>query len=436
MKYIQWLLSKTDFQELSKEYTKTLFQRWLQEENQDILKIVKEIEAGVKTTGDEYSKILTKTYDKALIENMLVSQEEILDAIKKVDKNLKISIKKAYKNIYKFHKRTIPRNLKPKQTSKWLFCAREFRAISKVWLYIPGGTAPLFSTVLMLGIPAKLANCEAIILCTPPRSDGSIAPEILFTANLIWISKIYKIGWAQAIFSMTYGTQSISKVDKIFWPWNAFVTQAKMLVSWSVAIDMPAGPSEVLVIADKDSNASFVASDLLSQAEHGADSQAVLVCDNEHTIQEILSELALQLEKLPRKEICKKALENSFCILTSSSQESIQVSNEYAPEHLILQISNYQDVIWDIQNAGSVFLWPYSCESAWDYASGTNHTLPTSSFARSYSGVSVESFWKWITFQEITQDWVLSLWKVVENMAEAEWLDAHKNAMTKRINEI
>jgi len=375
---------------------------------------------------------LARKFDGVEIKNFKVTEEEFKEAEKQISQDLKNAINLAKNNIEKFHKRQIPDNLAPEETCDWVVCYKQFRAIEKVGLYIPWWTAPLFSTVLMLAIPAKLAGCKKVILCTPPN----IAPEILYTAKLCWVDEIYKIGGAQAIFSMAYGTKQIPKVDKIFGPWNSFVTAAKMIVSSKVAIDMPAWPSEVLVIADKFANASFIAADLLSQAEHWVDSQVVLLSDNENKIREVLKEIKKQLNQLERKDISISALKNSFAILVDDIDEAIKVSNIYAPEHLILQVENYNKYISKIINAWSVFLWKYSCESAGDYASGTNHTLPTSGYAKSYSWVGLESFWKWITFQELNQNWIESIWKAVELMAQAEWLQAHKNAMSLRIESL
>ena len=433
MKYIKNLNKITqNFQEFSNDFKlEDLMKRWV-EDYSKVLEIVKDIEKNILESGDEYSKVLTKKFDWIEINNFKVSEKEFIKAEEIVSDELKNAIKIAKNNIEKFHKRQIPNNLEPEETCDWVICYKQFRAIEKVWLYIPWWTAPLFSTVLMLTIPAKLAWCKKIVLCTPPN----IAPEILYTAKLCWVTEIYKIGWAQAIFSMAYWTKQIPKVDKIFGPWNSFVTAAKMLVSSKVAIDMPAWPSEVLVIADKDSNSSFVAADLLSQAEHWSDSQVVLLSDNKDKIIEILVETEKQLNSLDRKDISINALKNSFSILVDNIDEAIKISNIYAPEHLILQVENYNSYISKITNAGSVFLWKYSCESAGDYASGTNHTLPTSWYAKSYSGVGLESFWKWITFQELNKNWIKSIWKTVELMAEAEGLQAHKNAMSLRIESL
>ena len=433
MKYIKNLNNiKVEFKDFSSDFKlEDLMKRWV-EDYSKVLEIVKDIEKNILLSWDEYSKILTKKFDGIEIDDFNVTEKEFIDAEKNISKDLKDAIKLAKSNIEKFHKRQIPNNLKPEETCEGVICYKQFRAIEKVGLYIPGWTAPLFSTVLMLAIPAKLAWCKKIILTTPP----SIAPEILYTAKLCWVDEIYKIGWAQAIFSMAYGTKQIPKVDKIFGPWNSFVTAAKMLVSSKVAIDMPAWPSEVLVIADKNSNTSFVAADLLSQAEHWVDSQVVLISDDREKIYEILDELKKQINNLDRKDISIEALKNSFAVLVENIDEAIEISNIYAPEHLILQIQDYNKYISKITNAWSVFLWKYSCESAGDYASWTNHTLPTSWYAKSYSWVGLESFWKWITFQEISEKWIKNIWKAVEIMADAEWLQAHKNAMSLRIESL
>jgi len=433
MKYIKNLNNITqEFSEFSSKFSlEDLMKRWV-EDYSKILEIVKDIEKNILISWDEYSKTLALKFDWVKLDTFRVLKEEFINAEKFISDDLKNAIKLAKNNIEKFHKRQIPNDLEPEEICKWVTCYKKFSAIEKVWLYIPWGTAPLFSTVLMLAIPAKLAWCKRVILCTPPN----IAPEILYTAKLCWVDEMYKIGWAQAIFSLANWTKQIPKVDKIFGPWNSFVTAAKMMVSSKVAIDMPAWPSEVLVIADKNANSSFVASDLLSQAEHGNDSQVVLVSDDKEKIDEVLTETLKQLEKLWRNEISINALKNSFAVLVNNIDEAIEVSNEYAPEHLIMQVDNYNNYIPKIINAWSVFLWKYSCESAGDYASWTNHTLPTSAYAKAYSGVWLETFWKWITFQELSEKWIKSIWKEVELMAEAEWLGAHKNAMSLRIESL
>ena len=315
-------------------------------------------------------------------------------------------------------------------------CWRESRAISKVGLYIPGGTAPLFSTILMLGIPAIIAGCEEIVFCTPPNKEGKIHPAILYTAKVIGIQNVYKVGGAQAIAAMTFGTESISKVFKIFGPGNQYVTAAKQLATkFGVAIDMPAGPSEVAVVADETANPAFVAADLLSQAEHGMDSQVVLVSNSEKIVDQVSEEIEKQLLDLPRADFARKALEHSKMIVVDTLDGVMEVINEYAPEHLILQVKNYTKLIAQVENAGSVFLGHYTPESAGDYASGTNHTLPTNGYATAYSGVSLDSFVKKVTFQEISKEGIQTIGKTIEVMAEAEQLFAHKNAVTLRLKD-
>ncbi len=320
------------------------------------------------------------------------------------------------------------------ETTEGVFCWRESRAIEKVGLYIPGGTAPLFSSVLMLAVPAMIAGCEEIIICTPPGSDEKINPAILYSASVCGVTKIFKTGGAQAIAAMAYGTESVPAVNKIFGPGNQYVTRAKELVQLNgTAIDIPAGPSEVLLIADKSANPEFIAADLLSQAEHGNDSQVLLLSDSEKLIGDTTIAINKQLEKLPRKDIAAKALKNSMAILLNDINTCIQLSNLYAPEHLILAISNYKELAGSIKSAGSVFLGSYSCESAGDYASGTNHTLPTNGYARAYSGVSLDSYIKKISFQEISSEGLKNIGKYIEIMAEAEGLQAHKNAVSIRL---
>ncbi len=397
-----------------------------------IFPIVEEIEKNILEKGDVYISELTEKFDGVKLENFLVPKSDFDEAEITVSEGFKKAIDQAYNNIFSFHSRQKRQNLEPQETSKGVFCWQEFRAIEKVGLYIPGGSAPLFSTVLMLAIPAIIAGCAEKIICTPPQKNGKISPEILYTAKKCGIEKIFMVGGAQAIFAMAYGTDQIPKVDKIFGPGNSFVTAAKMKISSHTAIDMPAGPSEVLVMADENANAVFCAADLLSQAEHGADSQSVLVCLSEKKAEEILEETKNQLEKLPRKEIAQKALENSFCVVCENLEEMIEFSNLYAPEHLILQLENWESITQKIQHAGSVFCGKFSCESAGDYASGTNHTLPTSAFARNYSGVCLESFGKWVTFQHLTQEGLEHLGDTIELMAEKEGLWAHGNAVKVR----
>ena len=387
----------------------------------------------VRNKGDKALIELTKKFDGVKITKLKVDENIISKAAKSISPSLKKAIDTAYKNIYKFHSVQLSSKVERVETMPGVECWRKALPIEKVGLYIPGGSAPLFSTVLMLGIPAKIAGCKEIVLCSPP----TIHPAILYTAAKCGIKNIYSVGGAQAIAAMAYGTKSIPRVDKLFGPGNSFVTIAKQLVSsQGVAIDMPAGPSEVLVIADDTANASFVASDLLSQAEHGPDSQVIFVSTSKGLISEVNKEIAIQLKALPRKAIAEKALKNSRAILLKSLNEAIAFSNSYAPEHLILCCKNADELATKVGNAGSVFIGNYSPESAGDYASGTNHTLPTNGYARAYSGVSVDSFMKKITFQKIRAKGLLNIGSTIEIMAEAERLHAHKNAVTIRLNQI
>lgn len=387
----------------------------------------------VKQHGDSAIKKYTEQFDQVSLSVLEVSKEEFSAAGKLVGKELKKAIQTAKNNITKFHSAQKEKS-KIIETSKGVKCWRASVAIEKVGLYIPGGSAPLFSTILMLGIPAKLAGCKEIILCTPPNKNGNVNPAILFTAQLVGIKKVFKIGGVQAIAAMAYGTETIPKAYKIFGPGNQYVTCAKQLVSKEgVAIDMPAGPSEVLVWADRTCVPAFVAADLLSQAEHGADSQVMLVTTDEKVVAAIQTELEVQLETLSRKEIAGRALQNSTAIVLKNQKEAIDLINEYAPEHLIISCKNDEQLAKKVANAGSVFLGNYSPESAGDYASGTNHTLPTNGYARAYSGVSLDSFVKKITFQKISQKGIKSLGPAIEAMAEAEGLQAHKNAVTLRM---
>ncbi|MCG8883821.1 histidinol dehydrogenase [Tenacibaculum finnmarkense] len=385
------------------------------------------------------NKALTKyakLFDKVSLTSFEINQQEIEEADKLVSSALKEAIQLAKSNIEIFHN-SQKEEEKKVITTKGVTCWRKSVAIEKVGLYIPGGSAPLFSTILMLAIPAKIAGCKEIVLCTPPNKEGKVHPAILYTAQLVGVTKIFKVGGAQAIGAMAYGTETIPSVYKILGPGNQYVTKAKELVQQEgLSIDMPAGPSEVLVIADQTSNAKFVAADLLSQAEHGADSQAVLLTTSSEIAQNILIEVNTQLKELSRREIAEKALENSFVIILNSSDEMISFSNEYAPEHLIIASENASTYIDKISNAGSVFLGNYSCESAGDYASGTNHTLPTNGYAKNYSGVSLDSFIKKITFQQVTKQGIATIGKAIELMAEAEGLQAHKNAVTLRLKDI
>lgn len=390
----------------------------------------------IKTNGDTALKKYTAQFDGIELDSFKVSAAEILEAEKIIDEELKMAIRLASNNIRKFHE---SQKSEPKITTTMpgVLCWQKPVAIEKVGLYIPGGTAPLFSTVLMLAIPAQIAGCKQIVLCSPPDKKGKIHPAILYAAKQSGVTQIYKLGGVQAIGAMAYGTQTVPKTYKIFGPGNQFVTAAKQLVSMNnVSIDMPAGPSEVLVVANETSNPAFVASDLLSQAEHGADSQVVLVANNKEVVEKVSLEMENQLELLPRKLIAKKALDNSISIVQEKLNEQIELINEYAPEHLILSLENYTEFSDKITNAGSVFLGGFTPESAGDYASGTNHTLPTNGWARSYSGVNLDSFIKKITFQEISKEGLKNIGPAIEKMAAAEQLYAHKNAVTLRLKEI
>jgi histidinol dehydrogenase len=399
----------------------------------DLEAVVGDIIEGVKNDKDEALFYYSLKFDGVKLSGLKVSEDEISEAESLVPDDLKKAISVAFANIEKFHRSQLSGE-KVTETSKGVRCWRKSMPIERVGLYIPGGSAPLFSTVLMLGIPAMIAGCSRIVLCTPPEITGKVNPAILYTASLTGIKEIFKTGGAQAIAAMAYGTESVPQVYKIFGPGNQYVTKAKELVQQDgIPIDMPAGPSEVLVIADKNANPEFVASDLLSQAEHGTDSQVVLVTDSDSLPAKVTAALNLQLRELPRKEIAAKALDNSMIIILKTPDDCIEFSNTYAPEHLIINTDKNSELAGKVTNAGSVFLGPYSCESAGDYASGTNHTLPTNRFAVNYSGISVESFQKKITFQEISSDGILRLGPVIETMAEAENLRAHKNAVSIRL---
>ena len=393
-------------------------------EKNDIENLIKGIFEKVENEGDNALKFYAEKFDNQFLDTIKVSQQEIEEAINLVDEELKIAINTAKSNIEKFHQsqKEIPQQI---ETTEGVVCWRESRAIDKVGLYIPGGTAPLFSTVLMLAVPAQIAGCK------------EINPIILYVANLCGVSKIFKVGGAQAIAAMSLGTETVPKVYKIFGPGNQFVTEAKIFAQkLGIAIDMPAGPSEVLVIADETANPSFVAADLLSQAEHGADSQVVFLTTSKEILEKVKQETEAQLQNLPRKDIAEKALENSSFILLNSIEECIEFSNEYAPEHLILSIENPENILSEITNAGSIFLGNYTPESAGDYASGTNHTLPTNGNARAYSGVSLDSFVKKITIQKISEKGIQNLGKTIEKMAAEEGLFAHKNAVTLRLKNL
>lgn len=383
--------------------------------------------------GDKAVKEYGSKFDKVNLSSFIVTEAEIFESENKISHELKNAIIVAAENIKKFHIQQKIETTKI-ETTKGVFCWQKAVGIEKVGLYVPGGTAPLFSTVLMLAVPANIAGCREIVLCTPPDKDGNINPAILFAAKIAKVSKIFKIGGIQAIGAMAYGTESVPKVYKIFGPGNQYVMAAKQLVSLrDVAIDMPAGPSEVLIIADKNANPKFVAADLLSQAEHGVDSQVILVSTSDTLIDAVNLEIDKQLTVLTRKEIAVKALKHSKAILLRSHDEVVELTNLYAPEHLIIQTENYNQIASQIINAGSVFLGSYTPESAGDYASGTNHTLPTNGYAKAYSGVNLDSFIKKITFQEISKDGINNLGRIIEVMADNEQLTAHKNAVSVRL---
>ena len=390
----------------------------------------------VRLKGDVAVREYEEKFDKVQLDNLAVSEAEMLAAEELVSDELKQAINLAHTNIRRFHEaqRFEGEHI---EVTNGVECWQKSVAIERVGLYIPGGTAPLFSTVLMLATPAKIAGCKEIVLCTPPARDGSVNPAILVAARTAGVSRIYKIGGVQAIGAMAYGTESVPKVYKIFGPGNQFVMCAKQQVSLhDVAIDMPAGPSEVEVLADETCNASFVAADLLSQAEHGVDSQVLLVCKSIYTAKQVEAEVESQLALLPRKEIAAKALEHSKAIVVGDDDEMMEITNRYAPEHLIIETSNYMELSEKVVNAGSVFLGPLTPESAGDYASGTNHTLPTNGYAVAYSGVNLDSFCRKVTFQHIQPEGIAAIGRAVELMAEAEGLDAHKNAMSLRMKEV
>jgi len=426
MKIIKNPLSK-NWQEVLKRPTQTV---------DDIEATVNEIFAEVRSKGDQAIEKYTSLFDGIAIKNIEVSPEEIQQAEKEISAELKEAIQLAKENITKFHAAQKTERVEV-ETQKGVKCWQEKRPIQKVGLYIPGGSAPLFSTILMLAVPAQLAGCQEIVLCTPPNKKGNIHPAVLYTANLCGVTKIFKVGGIQAIAGLTFGTESIPQVYKIFGPGNQFVTVAKQLATrFNVAIDMPAGPSELLVFADQTAKPSFVASDLLSQAEHGADSQVILVTTSEAILQEVEEEIQLQLKDLPRKAIAEKAIENSKLILVQNEETALQLINQYAPEHFIVVAKNEEFFVNGIQNAGSVFIGNYTPESAGDYASGTNHTLPTNAYAKQYSGVNLDSFQKSMTFQKINKKGIKSIGKAIELMAEAEGLQAHKNAVSLRLKSL
>jgi len=405
-------------------------------DNYQIGSKVQEIINAVRREGDAALKRFSQEFDGAEIDDLTVSQDEIKAARKEVRSELQDAVQLAKKNIEIFHKVQLRQEDKI-ETIPGVTCWRKSVPIEKAGLYIPGGTAPLFSTVLMLAVPAALAGCKEIILCTPAGKDGKIHPAVLYAADTCGVSKIFKAGGAQAVAAMAYGTESIPAVYKIYGPGNQYVTTAKMLVNMDgIAIDMPAGPSELLVIADENADPEFVAADLLSQAEHGIDSQVILITNSKSMAENAANEISRQLQLLPRKETASASLKNSIIIVLENLDEAFETANRYAPEHLILNISNPENYLNKIQNAGSVFVGPLTPESAGDYASGTNHTLPTNGYARSYSGVSIDSFMKKITFQQISGEGLKNIGPAVETMAEAEGLTAHKNAVSVRLKHI
>ena len=418
---------KSDWAELLKRPTQdvsTLFEN------------VSTILKNVKANGDKAVLEYAEKFDCVKLDSLAVTEAEMKEAEAQVPIELKVAILLAQRNIYTFHKKQKFEGKKV-ETMEGVTCWQKAVGIEKVGLYIPGGTAPLFSTVLMLAVPAKIAGCKEIVLCTPPNKEGKVNPAILYAAQVAGVSKIFKAGGVQAIGAMAYGTESVPKVYKIFGPGNQYVMAAKQMVAMhDVAIDMPAGPSEVEVIADETANPKFVASDLLSQAEHGVDSQVVLVTTSEKLLEEVEYEVQHQLSRLPRWEIAEKSLANSKLILVKDMEEAIEITNEYAPEHLIIETKDYMEVAEKVVNAGSVFLGSYTPESAGDYASGTNHTLPTNGYAKAYSGVSLDSFIRKITFQEINREGIQNIGPAIEVMASHEQLDAHKNAVSVRLNSL
>lgn len=403
----------------------------------DIIPIVRDVLVAVRDGGDKAVRELTLKFDKSCPDDLLVSPEELDAAEREVPDDLKKAIAIARENIEKFHRSQLPQKREYVETSKGVVCWQQAKAIDKVGIYIPGGTAPLFSTVLMLGIPAKIAGCKEIVLCSPPRNGGAINPIVLYCAKILGIHKVFKIGGSQAIAAMAYGTESVPKVYKIFGPGNRFVTVAKQLVnSADTAIDMPAGPSELAVIADQNTNPVFAAADLLSQCEHGTDSQVGLFVTSNEKADEIIAEAERQLALLPRREIAAQSFANSFAVIVNDTCQAVHLTNIWAPEHLIISTDDCNEIADQVQNAGSVFIGKYACESAGDYASGTNHTLPTNGAAYAYSGLNMDSFMKKITFQTISEDGIRNIGPAVETMAAAEQLDAHRNAVTVRLQQL
>ena len=398
--------------------------------------IVNGVLSDIRENGDKAVIAYEEKFDKVKLSTLAVTDEEIAEAENLVDEELKKALVLAHDNIAKFHESQKFEGEKV-ETAKGVTCWQKSVAIEKVGLYIPGGTAPLFSTVLMLATPAKIAGCKEIVLCTPPNKEGKVHPAILMAAKVAGVSKIFKAGGVQAIGAMAYGTESVPKVYKIFGPGNQFVMAAKQQVSLhDVAIDMPAGPSEVCVIADETSNPEFVAADLLSQAEHGIDSQVILISTSEDMLQQVVKETEKQLAALPRKEIAEKSLANSQFVLVKDKEEAMALSNTYAPEHLIIATADYEALAEKVVNAGSVFLGNYACESAGDYASGTNHTLPTHGYALAYNGVNLDSYNRKVTFQHLTEEGIKTIGPAVVCMAENEELEAHANAMRVRVKKV
>ena len=419
--------NKSDWTEILKRPTQTV---------DNIENIVNKVFKDVKLNGDSAVKSYTQKFDMVNLESFLVTESEIENASNQISEELKQAINSSKSNIEKFHAAQKTSRVEV-ETVEGVNCWQEKRPIEKIGLYIPGGTAPLFSTVLMLAVPAQIAGCKEIVLCSPPNKEGKITNEILYTAQLCGVTKIVKVGGIQAIAGLTFGTETIPQIYKIFGPGNQYVTVAKQLATkYGVAIDMPAGPSELLVVADNSANASYVASDLLSQAEHGTDSQVILVSTSKNLINEVSNEIDKQLKDLQRKNIAEKAIENSKLIYVETDEIALQLINEYAPEHFIICSKNEDYFVHGIVNAGSVFIGNYTPESAGDYASGTNHTLPTNGFSKAYSGVNLASFAKSITFQKISKIGLQNIGKSIELMAEAEGLQAHKNAVTLRLKDL
>jgi len=430
------MLADFEYSQLTIEDKRKLVSRNADSDH-SIQKRVEEIIAEVRKNGDEALKSYAEKFDKVLLDSLVINKDAIDLQAEQVDRNQKRALEIAFNNIYMFHRYQLIKE-KRIETTDGVSCWRENRPIERVGLYIPGGTAVLPSTFLMLAVPARIAGCKEIVVCSPPQPDGKINPYIAYCAQLLKIDTVYCAGGAQAIAAMAYGTESIPKVDKIFGPGNQYVTQAKTLVQLkaNTAIDMPAGPSEVVVIGDETSNPAFVAADLLAQAEHGKDSQSVLLSFSKNLIERVQEELKKQIEILPRAEIAKKALENSYAISFDSTDELMIFCNEYAPEHLIVSVDEPETYSRMIMNAGSVFYGHLTPESAGDYASGTNHTLPTSGYAKAYSGVSVDSFIKKITFQKINENGILNLGPTIEILADIEGLQAHKNAVSIRLKHL